>query len=154
MRRRLFSASSFLSLSLCVISAVLWVRSFWAYDNFQLVTHWGSGAGRGFTERQFYSAKGCLGLNTLYATHRYQEKIVTFHWQHNDAALFWWRSPRHHLGFGFESGQNRLLVPGHRYRVWDGWVPHWSLVLLTALLPARWIYRRIAHRRRAGLCPR
>lgn len=68
--------------------------------------------------------------------------------------------PRRHelCGFGFARGPFPLSLEKVDDRATAAWVPYWSLLLLTAVLPLRfWSHYRRHHRQRlrsqAGLCP-
>ncbi len=138
MRGRLFTLCSALSLLLCVVVCVLWVRSYFQTD-IVIVRDRPPGTAR-FAE----SAFGGLSFYSVQAPVAEAGERTGARWESNSSSL---------LGTGglltFDAGWVR--VPSERAL----WVvfPHWSLGCAAALLPAVAIRRRMGRRSRPGLCP-
>ena len=131
-RRRIFTALSVLSLLLCVATLALWVRSYWRYDLIER-----------FSRRDLHfwiiiSLPGRIDL----------VRVQPFSPLEGNAALL-----RIVPKLQYESGDvSQYLVQYVKFVS----VPHWSLALLFAILPALHLRAAIRsrRRRRAGHCPR
>ena len=158
MRRRLFTFFCALSLLLCLTVCALWVRSYKRYDQ---VTHYYEYRNSILHEWYVRSVLGELQFNRnssgpwdprdielekrwLYATNDTHptQTLFALHVQPDPN-----KSSFLVLGFGYfraESRGGELLIA----------VPHWSLALLFAVLPALYLgmMLRSRSRHRAGLC--
>lgn len=133
-----------LSLALCVAVCVLWVRSYWVADRLDYVApgkwFWG------------YSIRGTLAMmpSTANATgsgfiYDRADNIDSTHGSIWRAARGrWWED----LGF-----HARYIRWGPQWRLYL-YFPHWSLALLTALLPATMILVDVRRKSRSseGVC--
>ncbi len=161
-RRRLFTIVSVLSLLLWLATLALWVRSYWRAEIVHYVHQ------RDDTRRWFelQSLRGSFAITFERGAHI--DPLVTpvprlFYTSHRPEDVLDWRkvfevyakqanvSYAWFLGFGFvvdESTPNRwvLLIS----------FPHWSIVLLTVVLPTWFLIARMRSRkrRRGGLCPK
>jgi hypothetical protein len=168
MARRLFTLLSALSLLLSVATVVLWVRSHYVYEHVARVTQDGgayvvrSGRGRMFFDHRsrWQTARGWERLN-----------LRTYPSWPDCAYDRTAERPDGVLGFAAYRG-TQYTWPGHlhgdpwplpprtdprwwsdRYRALA--VPHWAVVGLAGILPARRLLQLAARRRRpgTGLCP-
>jgi hypothetical protein len=143
MRRRLFTIPSTLSLLLCVVVCVLWVRSYWVPES---VSYWGNAHVLGL-----YSSKGRVALTLatgmIGPAEREAGGYGLFYKVVNPAPVItsgrWGvvirRIP---VGGGTWSGTMHMVV-----------VHDWLPVAAAVLLPAALLYRRVQMRnRRPGLC--
>jgi len=153
MPRRLFTVLSALSLLLCVATAVLWVRSYWVYNE----AHWGQalfipvdpgvfdgehylGSYRG---RLYYGRARGIGYFTMSLAEQTP-------WRPDGSVNFPSILPPGILGFAHcEPANTGLFV----CTVWC--LPYWFAVLGTGALPLYWFktYRRVSKYQRLGLCP-
>jgi hypothetical protein len=159
MIHRLFTILSALSLLLCMVTCVLWVRSKQPNPKYGISGECFSYGNEAFV-RQIISQYGML----IYEIDRSDSP------QHSKAT--WWRSPEgsHRgyypvglhgaLGFGSESGKHELpaiccTLQGTTlvHRAW--WIPHWLVVVVTAILPLRYLWPLLVARYwrgRLGFC--
>src|SRR5688572_10735000 len=135
--RHLFTLCSALSLLLCVAVCVLWVRSYWLKDTVRLYDRLPGGR-RIYTGEHVYSDRGRITLTRFDPV---------------------WRTLGGKEGWsvgGF--GRYRERPVDYREPIfWHYQVPHWSIALVTAILPAVWLKQdwRAANAARAGTkcCP-
>jgi hypothetical protein len=168
MRRRFSSFVASVSLLLCVLVGVLWVRGL---SHFELAraeyTGWPA-ADRMFAvhgQVSWYRSTVCFMLSI--------ERVRPAHFA-DPAAAWFARSPAAHppgLKAAFVGDETTRFMNPHprgfywRHHVWqpvpaarrDGWIiaaPPWVWMSLLAVAPAAWLIRRLKarHARRAGLC--
>jgi hypothetical protein len=153
--RILRAFATLLPLILCITTAIFWIRSNWRLDELDIFTresHWSiwSIEGRILIHRQHW-----FGL-----TPRWRSSI-DFHTtntsKHDDFGVAHIPFTHNSNGFAYGALTNRLGntgIVGHVYML-----PHWFLVLLLAIYPARiplrWIFHHALTRDRStkGLCP-
>jgi hypothetical protein len=147
LRRRLLGVLAVVSLVLCGITLVAWVRSYWNYDEL-------ASPERNGRSYQIASERGEVQFSVV----RSLTPTTDLGWAFTTAHLSqatgspWGQRPV----YGFRTGRMSLVVNGVPSA--DGWfivVSDWLLVLITAVLPALWIRQLWAHlpRYRVGLCP-
>jgi hypothetical protein len=142
-RRRLFAGVSVLSLILCLATVGLWVRSFFAYDE--------------YTSPRItcFSARGRFIVVTLdeartlarvgWESHSASSRTGSNRYELIETNSFnrWWER----VGLRFAHYRDiGVLVIGS---------PHWLPAILFALAPAWWVvgpWRRQSKRRKLGLC--
>lgn len=151
MKRRWFNIVTVCTLLLCLAFVVLWVRSYWVTDIIEHTTpytersgYWGIAvqSDRGSVFTGDFSTHRPIGLGEQGFTYgRYNAVYRT-----RDST-----STVTQMGFGYR----------YRYISHDDYLrafvmPHWIFVLLTAILPTRWLslYRRNRLRKLKGLCPK
>jgi hypothetical protein len=138
MKRHLFTALSVPSLLLCLATLALWVRSYWRYDSADYVR----------------DAVGWVSLHNLYGL--VQVTVIEAGTYESSVPRGFWRLsgplPNYRLGRGPLFGFHYL----HSKNVRVVTIPHWSLALLFAILPALHLRAAIRSRRlhRIGHCPR
>jgi hypothetical protein len=142
MMRRLFTLASAVSLTLCLATVVLWIRSYRVSDDlWYLHTHWGVSVSSEFDRLQFrwWSAPepDDLGVGGGHDANRAE-------WSGDPPELA--------LGFGRTlAGVSDSLGNTHTEPIY--WCPHWFLVALFALIPLLrirdWLSR---HGHRQGRC--
>jgi hypothetical protein len=147
--RILLNALTVLSLLLCLMTAVLWVRGFWRDD--VLGVRVPVPGVRDLTLRVESGLEG-IGLVTILWSRAQMEEYL------NRSERAWWHqkdNPEYGTG-GWETsyGFGTVMANLGSARV-RGWVaPAWAVGTATAILPAirfrRWLRRRKA---RPGLCP-
>ena len=172
LRRILLNAATALSLLLCVATAVLWVRSYWATDNVSRAvvrddgntweSAWaGATAGRGglyvyrvdagpLTDRSpaaLSSARSSHPAGLGWQWHVAEDPSDPRRWE-PPASLSQW------LGFRRDRAVYRTAIPE---RVASVTLPLWAIAFATGALPA-WRataarVRRLRRRATAGLCP-
>ena len=152
MRRRLFTVATALSLLLCLLTAVLWVRSYAHYD---FAVH---GVETSETVANTFEVSSGEGVIEFAATHYdSMDDDIRLHGSHTHWYLHseptvsredelhnqfvgktGWHTGR--IGYGYEGGggvQERRLC-----------VPHWGLAGLALVLPVCWTTHRLRSRRR------
>ena len=160
MARVVFRVASVLSLVFCLTAICLWVRSYWRCD----IYNWSRDIGSGeVADYSVDSAKGqCLAGKAIVDMQVYRM------FKHNpgyssgsaDASM----SPESAVSMmrstqldecpatidvrfaGFD-----VFVTRENTRVWAVVLPYWFLVLVAAILPALFVWRRHSSRRRAAL---
>ena len=143
-RRRVFPALSVLSLLLCVATLGLWAKSYLRNDI--LCRDYDRGASQ--TSVWLISDSGIMVIGVAWddgiaPTSRRHD------WEHWSESGLRFRAKE---AFRYTSAFNYTLEGKLRY----GRFPHWSLALLSAILPSTWLIGTIRSRRRhrAGHCPR
>jgi hypothetical protein len=142
-RRRLFTIVSALSLLLCVVTVVFWVRSYWSCDIVQRQDINAGPRGQGlilpvdYLESNFGRIR-LLGIRPSFPEHELK-------WQYEALSS---------LG-GVEAGRTYF---GYKFdkRSWVVRFPHALPAALFAIAPACWFFsphRRRARRLKLGLCP-
>lgn len=169
----LFKVAAAISLTFCIATAVLWVRSYYVFEHVADAVNGGSawairsGQGNLFLDHRSnwdYELGWSWGRRLIRPS-PFTEFSVEY--QTPSAGL-------RYLGFGVFAGTT-YTWPGHLYP--SGWpyppftdprwfkdhyhaicFPHWFLVAVFAALPIRWLIlerrRRVAERARRGLCRR
>ena len=150
---RLFTILSVLSLLLCLATLALWVRSHWVQDWFvrgadeAIGTQVHSGLGRilcfHYDDRSRRTEPWAWSMGSAPVTLQTHQLLDT------SEAPHWWNR----LGFAvLRGGSGTSLAPSVVFFVL---IPHWSLALLFAVLPALHLRAAIRSRRRLrpGLCP-
>ncbi|CAN5366503.1 hypothetical protein BH09PLA1_BH09PLA1_34990 [soil metagenome] len=152
LRFRLFTIASAISLFLCVAAISLWVRSYW-FD--ETITHFPrqtsiAAAQPTFDQATWGSARSTRGWLVLERHDRLEGVGYEFYAPRTRAWDYEVSSPAS-LPAQFAPG--RFVRPLAEYS-WFA-LPHWSLTLLFAILPAFAFVRVIRARRahRLGLCP-
>lgn len=156
LRRRLFTTVSVISFALCLATTALWVRSYSHSDSVTHFPHSGTGlkwwiaSSRGMfdilhTDDRVPSELDTVAgwsFNTSRERNSDMKDIIRVHAGRSDS------STSQFLDFAYLS---RL---GDRLSSSRLWFPHWSLVLLFAVLPALWLrsFIRSRRRNRIGLC--
>lgn len=133
MKHRLFTILSAMSLLLCCICLLMWVRSAFVQD-YVFIPHTASGPGT-----SILSTPGCLSITFGYAQTkgpprlRWSTPSVT---DRGRSEATWWNLPHYHPSFN------------------DLQLPYWLSTLLTAAMPVCWCRKRWStdQRRNAGLC--
>jgi hypothetical protein len=131
MRRRLFAAASAISLLLCLASVGLWVRSYWLYDEIA-ISHRSS----------LWQSNGRIGVDIWLLSTKiaaYESGATNEDWFHG---LIQYKSQRL-LGFCWFRGPLQPLQSAAS-------APDWFVVILTAILPAAWIAKRLSKARQRG----
>jgi hypothetical protein len=152
-QRRLFKILSVLSLLLFLGTLVLWVRSHWVQDwivrgaDEAIGTQVHSGLGRilcfHYDDRSRRTEPWAWSMGWAPVTSQTHQVLDT-----SDAPHWWNR-----LGFAvLRGGPGTSLAPSVVFFVL---IPHWSLAVLFAVLPALYLRAAIRSRRRLriGLCP-
>jgi hypothetical protein len=154
-KRRLFNLAAAMSVVLCAVTVVLWVRSYWTVDNFgvegvEAVGHWQRG---GFV----CSRSGTLGAEWWLRDNGGWRSRSATGWGYDSWPIrsvetphSWWR------GFSYEaeSFNNALMTsdgrpaPVHMTYSHSLTVPHWFVLLLAVLPSAFWLGGRARRRRR------
>jgi hypothetical protein len=153
MRHRVFSLAAAVSLLLCIATIVVWVRSF-ASETILVESRRGQCLIIGVDGRP----KDVREIREARTLDEFLDELTV------PPANFMGINgvpvppPREHGGLGF------LLVRGHWIggpglpatdNFWILGVPYWFLALLTAAIPARWVWlrARARRRRRSNCCP-
>lgn len=156
MRRRLFTILAGISFLLCIGFAVLWVRSYWAFNTFS----WPRPHGQGTSIDEYAAAseRGILWLR--YHPNAWEDDFngaIKNRWDFDSWPACgtmgvareetWGRT-----GFIYEGFQTKDSRAGFYISC-----PHWFAVATSAILPALWIqgvhrHRRRTRRIRLGLC--
>jgi hypothetical protein len=161
MRRRLFTICSFVSLLLCVAICVLWVRSYWRSEWFEVgnETRWrtvGSSSGRLYAAAwTIYGRRLPRGMHSYanpdvaQSRHYVRGNIVQVPYTSSGVAVITLDRSLYGFGpflFGRGTGGDDVVIV----------VPHWALAASTLALPAAWSIRlRREHRNRMqGRCPK
>jgi len=151
MRPRVFSIAATLSALLLVAFCLLWVRSHFSRDYGWTWLRWSSdGEGKRWLKLDFDGSDGELELSWKLWTAAHREQVR----QRNDLVgrSFYHRAfadvPRHDpdsLGFRHYSGPTHSSIT----------FPYWFAVLVTTILPAVWVIKRLPGRtlKKFGLCP-
>ena len=138
----MLNVAAALSLLLCVAAALLWWRSYVRQDLLMIRP------GASLTTYHLFQARGNLAVTV---THQNDYELAPHRARHGSTRqpidlYAYWRSQRGHRSFA-----------GFAISGWGVMVPHWSLVLVTAALPARAVMRarrrRRAAREGANPCP-
>lgn len=160
MARVVFRVASVVSLVFCLTAICLWGRSYWRCDVYNWTRDIGS---QRVAEFSVESAKGqCLAARVIIDIQTY--RLI----KHNPgytsgsanvsmdphSAVDWLRSTQLDersvivdVSFaGFD-----VFVTRENTRVWAVVLPYWFLVLVAAILPAVFVWRRHSSRRRAAL---
>ncbi|HEY2588143.1 MAG TPA: hypothetical protein VGI81_20535 [Tepidisphaeraceae bacterium] len=123
MIRRLLTAASMLSLALCMLAAVLWVRSYWVHES---IDRW-------HPDNGWIVSSNRSTIFFLWWTE---------HSAHDDSGWSWVRNPPSRDGdeaFGLVSNQ-QPYVSDDGSVVWRNvqwvWFPHWIAFAATCCLPA------------------
>ena len=178
MKRRLLNLLAALSLLLCVAVAVVWVRSYWHFDKLTLSWNRPSAESQR-SDAEFVTVGSWPGRVVFAAVRVAGADARWFQWAASDTPSI--RDPGLHLargGWAYNrraTGRRPLFT--HHYRVRDAsnpWttgnggsalgtersiaVPHWLLILLTAVAPLAWLRSDLARRHRCrrvrhNLCP-
>ena len=162
--RLLLHALTLLSLLLCLATLAFWIRSYFKSDWYHYVVL--DAPRRTWTQYSLNSNKGSLyfsyfgfrfNTDTRFQDYvRLREAPAGFSYQGYEP-----RDNRHlagstlrRLGFALQSEYNTPDASGS-YDFPNAFVPHWFIVLITALLPATRLYLLVRRRqqKRAGLCP-
>ena len=142
MRRRLLNLAVALSLILCVATISLWVRSYFMYDLW-IARPWGT----------YSSAESWRGDITISHVRNRPHLSLSGREQ-----MWRWR------GFRLGRGPIRFYPARHASEpateysgpYSDGYTvgaPHWFIVLMSVVLPARRLWTRLRTRTNRGLCP-
>ena len=179
MTRRLLNLLTVLSLLLCVAVVVLWVRSYWHFDRLTLSRNRPS-AGSQRSDVEIVTVGSMPGRVLFAAVRVAGADALWFEWAYSDAPSV--RDPGLHLargGYAYNRRATRhrpLFRADHKVRdASNPWttgnggsalgtesiitVPHWLLILPTAVAPLAWLRSDLARRRRRrrvrhNLCPR
>src|SRR5688572_2973996 len=161
MRRRLFTICSLVSLLLCVAVCVLWVRSYWRSEWFEVgnETRWrtvGSSSGRLYVAA-WTNYAGRLGrdvhsyANTNLAQRRHYVRGNSVRVPHTEGgtAVMTLNRSLYRFGpflLGTGTGGDDVAIV----------VPHWAVAASTSALPAAWLVRlrRELRNRMQGRCPK
>jgi len=153
MRLRLFTATSVLSLLLCVITVVLWVRSYFTVDLILRGVQKGhssyttgyvqSGHGIIVAQYIYYDEVQGMGVRPLLSGWAGRSEPMVVNRLDVTDPLYITRDGIHfgRYGLGYIKGASRA-----QYRVA---IPHFALAVLTFLLPAAWAWQRGVRRSRA-----
>jgi len=153
-KRRLTTLAAVVSLVLCVATVALWVRSYWRYDgyaDYSVGIDLTSVSGR----LLFIRVRGLR--QTGEETHGFWSESSSSPRGGFVASLFDARpldSFANRAGFGYVNRPVAESVPG----LFALSVPHWFVILLTAIAPIMWLHHRrrmrlIAHRHATQRCP-
>jgi hypothetical protein len=147
MKRWTFRLLSGLSLVLCTLAVVLWVRGYWYYDS---IVH----AAQGQSTHILFSGNGRVGYsligNPTHSEFGVRSARLTPRMTRGETSGWTdfrvWRGPPSVTN---PAGQPLPLQPS-----WGVYVPRWFTVFATAILPALWWirHRRTRRQRLAGLC--
>jgi hypothetical protein len=150
--RHLFTLGSALSLLLCVVVCVLWVRSYWRPD---LLLHDRPAAPDGSWCFGAWSTSGELDGNVFRSR---DEPTPGWRYLAGPSPWGWDRPLRTTLNWHPERRSGWLCGFGYTFshldRFYGIWIPHWFLALLFAAMPAVRLRSIIRDRRRlrAGRC--
>jgi hypothetical protein len=149
MRRLGLNTATAVSLVIGLAMLALWIRSYSHADalaNCQPTT-----------ERGVISTRGCLLFydEAAIGSYRYPPPTGWTYVALPPAADIADYAPTNTTRFATLAGFGALAGDNGRYTVTARIIPHWSLALATALLPATWLRTRRRRRQRAasGLCP-
>jgi len=152
MRRKLFTASSVVSLLLCVATAGLWVRSYWRWDEWYLSREWFES--KRWTDRtlRLWSGGGGfnLGWSSAYTVEanvewgQFPDRVGKWHWEHrtsNDPlrpSLSDEVETEGHEQYGYGVGFARgfLHMSWRDGYQWEVTAPYYACAGLSAFLPA------------------
>ena len=172
--RILLNAATLVSLVLCVVTAVLWVRGYFVLDNLYRQAWFDEDGKSYWIQDEMSSGRGGVGMNRIVqsfpptissgrTTRQVYEARYGAGTVHRAKPPAY---PQFHVGVGDvpvwggfkRGGFARPDVPGRRLPrtyAWQLVVPYWAVVPPLAALPVTWLVRRHHHRRRvrAGLCP-
>ena len=155
MKRRLVTLAAATSLLLCIVTVVLWIRSYWRYDE----------AGRYETRDDTYrtwTVRSVLGELDYRQSHSgpYEPALEPERgWSYASDLVSPTQTLKAAQALPGRSGTSRFLGFGFVHNeIWGDRViaiPHWFIVLLFAILPALRLRAAIRSRRHglAGLCP-
>ncbi len=151
MGRRLFTIVSAISLLLCLLTAALWVRSYWITEDVGWTTATGataicSSAGSFMIYRDYLHGPVVPKVSRPFGwTHHTGRSVVRFPLRLGGSRIWEWGA------FALE-----INHPGP-FDFWLVAIPDWALTLLLAALPLGWLaaFRRLRRRRRLklNLCP-
>ena len=155
MLRRLLNLVTLLSLLLCLAVVALWVRSYVASDSVrhhaQITEHdvidWIIEAGEGrvaISRSRFHGTGRVDELHSGWVWERGEPVNPTFRWVGIPTL------PANRLGFHWTADESETVY-GTTLRTESVGFPVWAVAILTALLPATQLYRRI-RRYGAGRC--
>lgn len=145
-RRRLSMVLCVLSLALCLITAGLWVRSYWRYDQVNWFgPTWGlngtSGGGIvAFMAGPVYRGPGAVTLAPGWRYMSYPPPVGGGVWAQVRIARY---ARLSRLGIAYDP--NRLVTAPRAPPFYSShrlYLPHWLLLILTAIPPALWWRRR------------
>jgi hypothetical protein len=148
-RRWLFNGLAVLSWLLCVAMGLIWARSYFAVNDWP--ANWVGGTSENYTRiqwaggnREIESRDGRLSLTLIDLVHSVHQPTAMKDFHHE------------FIGFGGDRLGNGRWGSGTVW-TWEYfttlWMPHWFLVLITALLPAMWIVVDIRSRKVPRLKP-
>jgi hypothetical protein len=167
-KRRLFTALSAVSLLLCVASLVVWYRSYFVTDEIVWLKGHDGNIGEQAEENRWYarSWSGGFLLASIYERWNMPEgRLGSRHnirWAtrsqfppHADPVVLFFGPIR--LRYGFGAASRSFVQPPYSQRVSrlrEIEFPTYASTILTAILPALWIVRRLPKQRRGqvGLC--
>jgi hypothetical protein len=156
LRRWLFNALAAMSLLLCAATAALWVRSYYAME---VWNYRGPVDRRGFLREQTVRAlKGRIwygwqlngGYADLIPEYTNSPQFSGFHSRplQSDALETWSMKGPQFAGFEYL----RLTTLQNEVFAYAIIIPIWAIAMMTAVLPALWLWRRLPRRFAAGFC--
>jgi len=160
MKRRIFTILSVVSLVLCVVFAVLWVRSYLTSDHI-IFAKAGTAGAAAWSYRGVHVGHGGMmfgaGRETILPPA--QKNRVGRGWYlliyQSGPPNVWDGLTRNWLGFGYVPDRGGPPAMAWRYRQAAS-IPIWFLVMTFGLLPAYWLRSRVTARKRFrvlhGLC--
>jgi hypothetical protein len=161
MKRRLLNVLTALSLLLCAAVTTLWVRSYFVQDRFQYQHT--DGPRRRWTSHTFASNRGSLYVSWPFIVFAADGAAEVYSRRHPDPEGYSYKrlapdrdgdAPWNGLGFAAWPS-DRNTTPESQMDFPRVFFPHWSVVLLTAILPATRTASAIRRRSRTkgNLCP-
>ncbi|MGH7179663.1 MAG: hypothetical protein ACREJC_19970 [Tepidisphaeraceae bacterium] len=170
MRRPLFTIAAAMSLLLCLATAVLWIRSYWAWDEIGHLTATGAGNPRVMSTFRMNSAGGVLHVSIWKAFSGPKQRLK-FRLTPENYAEWGWESVSagrttstqskgilERAGFSWRFADAPSGDGEHRDFEWVASSPYWAVALVLALpwyfAPIYWKRRRRARRKVVGQCQR
>jgi hypothetical protein len=154
MWRRLLNLATAVSMVLCLATAVLWVRSYWIYDELS----WNQRSRQGASGTNWSVSAGSNCGQLLSHLQWYTEAVTLPHvWPPDGTTIrahAWITQPASANAarvahFGFYAGA--IVRPDLVSRALH--VPHWFVCAATAAIPVWGVFRRWRNRPQRGTCP-
>jgi len=151
MKPRLFNIAAILSLAMCLVFSLLWIRSHYASDSF--VFRRATPTSSAYRLRHFFLISSHGWIETSFSSGEATNASLNFY---GDDISSWITESQSKWTVGPAGG---LHVERFRFESFPtGFImnfPFWLLVGATTILPLVWTvnYRRSQHHRRHGFCP-
>jgi hypothetical protein len=149
MKSSRFARLSAISAGLCVLLVALWIRSFYVVDVIHMPTSVGE------TSSYWHSARGTIRYARIPDCPT-RVKLVWVHRTSNPSDVVYGVMRDDCFGFALQRvlASGPLVPEGRLRQGWRAGAPFWFLVVLTAILPIKYLLRRrrISRSRSSGQC--